>query len=184
MLHSHTDYTPGRKGATRASYDPENPMLLVRKLWVENKTADLEEIQRLVRRALGVSKDRAVSAFVNYATANLVERIKSGERDETPIKPRPKSTLSPRDKEARKAAAIALQAKAAAEAATIYNAVKDAWYLEQVAPNGKAIGDCTGCECSQFSGYYKAIGNGVGPDQKVRDVKSGTDIKNAQTWAA
>ena len=184
MLHSHSDYTPGRKGATRASYDADNPMLLVRKLWVENKTADLEEIQRLVRRALGVSKDPAVAAFVDYATANLVERLKAGERDELPVRPKPKLVVTAREKEVRKAATIVAQAEAAVEAATLYNAVKDAWYLEQVAPNGKAIGDCTGLECSQFSGYYKAIGNGVGPDQKVRDAKSGTDVKNAQTWAA
>ena len=181
MLQSSIEVTPGRKGATRAAYDPENPMPMVRGLWIKNKTADTDEMQRLVRREVGISATHPARPLVDYATANLVERLRASEKDEPTPRPKPVDTAAKKD--ARKARVIADQAEQAVLAAVLVNGVKDGWYLEQVAPNGKAIGNCTGLECSQFTGYFKAIGNGVGSDQKVRDVKSGTDVKNAQTWA-
>jgi hypothetical protein len=73
-------YIPGRKGATRAAYDPYNPMILVKRLCDENPTADLPEIQRLVRGEYGVNNNRYLAAHVDYATANLYDRVVNGER--------------------------------------------------------------------------------------------------------
>lgn len=61
-----------------------DPLLVVKKIWDENKTADLEEIQRLVRLELGISKNHAAAASIDYATANLLLRLVQGEREAPP----------------------------------------------------------------------------------------------------
>jgi hypothetical protein len=182
------DHIPGRRGATRAAYDPENPMILVRDIWLKRPTADVDEIQRLVRRELKITVKHPARPFIDYAVANLVERIKASERITAPKPREVRAELTPEARrEVRKAATIAAQAEAAAQAKILCEAYNDAkreeWRLELVAPNGKPIGDCTGFEASQFSGFWKTIGAGVAADQRIRDIKTGQDVKNAQSWS-
>lgn len=177
-------HIPGRKGATRAVYGKDNPMLLVRKLLSENPRASVDEIQRLVCVEVLIPPGHPAQAYVDYAVANMVERVQKTECDNPRSKVKP--VMTSQQREVQNARKIAAQAELATQAAALcaaYDGIKrEAWRLEQVAPNGKAIGDCTGLECSQFSGYYKAIGIGVGANQKVRNVKNGVDLKNAETW--
>lgn len=177
----------GRRGATRAAYDPYNPLLLVKKLWDQYPQADKAEIQRRVRTALAKKPQEAADAFIDYATANCIERIVAGEGNKrSPTKPDSSATIvttkSLRRPPKSLPEKIAHQAELASQAEQMLNAAKNAWRLEQAAPNGKSIGDCTGLELSQFSGFYKVLAHGVGPKERLRDVKNGDDVAKAQTW--
>lgn len=183
QTHTHADHTPGRKGATRASFDDHNPRELVMRIWEDagRPTGQhaLPKLQERVRKALDNRESDFLDAFIDHTTANCFAAILRDEKTANP--PKKRSAPPPL------AERIVTQAGQALEAATMLSRAKKAavndWLLEQVAPNGKALGDCTGMEGSQFIGFYKAIFSGVGAAQKLRDVKTGDDIAAAITFA-
>lgn len=180
MIEMQTSDTPGRRGATRAAYDANNPLLLVKKIWDEHPTADLAEIKQRVHKSLARRPQEMLDAFIDYAVANCVARIVASESVhdvkvhrrlfDAPVTP----TLIDRH---------ASQIELAKVAATMRANQKNAWLLEMPAPNGKALGDCTGTELSQFTGFYKTLAAGIGASDRLRDVKTGDDVAAARTWA-
>lgn len=173
----------GHRGATRVSYREHNPRVLVARIMAEYPQAGVEEICRRVRKALAGRDSDFQDAFNDYATTNHFNII---QQDETTRHAKKKQTRA-RQTPPPLAVRIATQAAAALEAAAMLNRAKHAavndWLLEQVAPNGKPLGDCTGTELSQFSGYYRELAKGVGPQQKLREVKTGDDVAAARTFA-
>jgi hypothetical protein len=170
-----TDLVPGRRGATRAAYDSDNPMLLVKAIWDGDPRADVMTLQDRVIKELDSLPQSMTEAFIRYATANLIARIKASEARRPP---------SPSEKAEREAAYREKEAHTEKIASELRESRRYAYLLEVVAPNGKPLGDCTGFELSQFSGFYKTLGRGVGPAQMLRAVKTGEDIKAAMTWEA
>lgn len=172
-----TANVPGHTGASRAAFDDADPMKVAWPIFKANRTANLAEFQRLVRKAAEVAPDDKARPFVDYAAANLFRRCEAKARKSAVRKSPSQMPLAER---------IATQASVAAaqEAAQrVLAKMKEAWRLEQPTPLGKALGDCTAMECAQLGGFYVKLGEGVAPDQKIREVKTGDDVLAAQTWS-
>lgn len=181
---SHTEMTaiPGHRGATRASYDENNPRTLVKQIVDRYPEAALPEVQRRVKKAIGATANGDASdyldSFIDWTTANAFASLTNTDRP----KDRPARATKKTSHAKPAAQKIAEQAELAATVSSMKQGIKDAWRLEMPAPNGKPLGDCVGMEGAQFTGYFKAVFAGVGPNQKLREVKTGADLAKLQTW--
>lgn len=66
--------------------------------------------------------------------------------------------------------------KRADEQVVSAKSIMGARFLELVMPNGKALRDCTGEQCTKFGGFYARIGKKVGATQLVGRVLTADDV--------
>ena len=169
------DVYPGVTGAKRSTWRAANPRKLLREIMDANPDKSEEEWRELFLRTIfdelqkiiggDVEKEESLLwAVIAYWLDNNIRSLIGRKIDEASVKP------SSREREA---SVDAITGK-------LKDAVKreaEIMLLSMLTPNGKALGQCTGEECSHFGGWFRKVARAVGPSRLVGDVLSESQLK-------
>lgn len=155
----------GVSGAKRTSYKGHNLRDLCLRVQADNADCDdMDQLRDLL--IIAVMKEKGyIATAVEYACTRTVANSfkESAEAKEAKIKAK-------------------AQKAEASEAKIKEHIIKEAQIilLDLTMPNGKALRDCTGADCSKFGGWFSAIAEKVGSKQRVGNVLSEQQVRALQ----
>jgi hypothetical protein len=149
----------GVQGAKRQSMHTTSPRSLLLKLIEENPSMDEKELLDQYTKAVR-DNYTYLDPIVEYWFANNYHSLM-------------RQRQTPETREEKTARAIAVENVKE----TIKQRATRMVLLDLVQPNGKALRDCTGKDCTKFGGWLANIAKKVKPTEKVGDVLSESEVR-------
>lgn len=162
-----------RRGATRARREELDPINLVKRIMDQYPQADVDEICRRVKTALG-GRDKAYQpSFNDYCTRNHFNLLRRDEqlRLHAATRRQPRVTVTEEQR--------AVETRAAEHRANeTINAIRQIVLMELPTPFDKPLGDLTESEGKQLTGWHAKLFEGIG-NRKLREARSENDLQAA-----
>lgn len=161
-----------RQGAASARREDLDPIDLVSRIMNDHPAADIDEVCRLVRKALAGRDARFQDSFNNYTTRNHFNLLQR--RIETPLVRRTRPRVSPEQRQQE-----TQQAQQRAEQTV--DTIRQIVLMELPTGFGKPLGDLTESEGMQLVGWQASLFAGLG-NKRLREAKTEADLQAA--WKA